>query len=203
MIWLLAIVLLVIIYAQYKYINKPPRDDVIELLEYNNPDKDVFEAMMEEKKPCIFTNILEKMVLNKQNINSYFEYYLPNLLLQNKFEILKHNKNQETRIIKQTHHRFFIYQLKGMQKIILLDPSQKKHLYLDKTGKFSNVNHWNLQSNVYPDYNNVSYLEVVLRPRQMIVIPYNWWYTCKALDTSNSLTSASETVFSKFLKKKK
>ena len=90
-----------------------------------------------------------------------------------------------------------------MQKIILLDPSQKKHLYLDKTGKFSNVNHWNLQSNVYPDYNNVSYLEVVLRPRQMIVIPYNWWYTCKALDTSNSLTSSSETVFSKFLKKKK
>lgn len=190
-----------IVYSQYKKINKPIPDN-IEILQYNNPDDNTFENIVSENQPCVFTNILDNVELSKKNINSYFNYYLPDLCLTKIFEISQTKRKQYTKLIKQNNYRFFIYQIKGIQKVILFPKKDEKNLYLDKTRNFSNIDFWNLNPKVYPLINEASYLEIILRPRQMLVIPYGWWYTIESQSVSNSLLCKSETVFSRFLKKK-
>ena len=145
---------------------------------------------------------MDNVELTKKNINSYFDYYLPDLCLTKIFEISQTKRKQYTKLIKQNYYRFFIYQIKGVQKIILFPKKDEKNLYLDKTRNFSNIDFWKLNPKVYPLINEASYLEIILRPRQMLVIPYGWWYTIESQSASNSLICKSETVFSRFLKKK-
>ena len=192
--------LVIIIISQYKKINKPIPEN-IEILQFNNPDETKYEEFIESNQPCVFTNVLDNVVLTKKNISSYFDYYLPNFTMTKSYEILQYNNGHETHLKKQTNYRSFIYQIKGTQKIILFSPKEESYLYLDKTRNFSNVNFWNYNAQIYPLFNKSSYLEIVLRPRQMLIIPYNWWYTSKSDTINNSLILKSETVFSKFLKK--
>jgi hypothetical protein len=200
---ILLIFLVIIISSQYKQINKQQPKN-IEILQYNNPNKEQFEKTVSENQPCVFTNVLDKVELTKGNIRSYFDYYLPHFCLEQKYEIMQNKPRQETRILKQTNYRFIIYQIKGQQKLILFPPKDEKNLYVDKrTKNVSNVNFWKLNPYVYPKFNDVSYLEIVLRPRQMVVIPPNWWYTIKTETQSNALLCKSESIFSKLLKKSK
>ena len=193
--------MIVIIYSQYKYINKEiPKE--FEILEYNNPDKEGFENTIKHNQPSVFTNVLDNVVLTKINIKEYFDYYLPDLTFSQEYEILQNKSKEETKILRQSNYRFILYQIKGNQKLILFPPNEKKKLYLDKTGNFSNVNFWKFNPSVYPKFNDISYLEIILRPRQMVYIPHNWWYTIKTDSDSNALICKSETIFSKFLKKK-
>jgi len=201
MYYIFVILILVIIYSQYKYVNKEVPTE-FEIIEYNNPDKEGFEESIKHNQPCVFTNVLDNIVLTKKNIKEYFDYYLPDLNLTKEYEILQNKTKEETKILRQANYRFILYQIKGSQKIVLIPPTEKKKLYLDKTGKFSNVNFWKFNPNVYPKFNDISYMEIILRPRQMVYIPYNWWYTIKTDSNSNALICKSETVFSKFLKKK-
>ena len=52
-----------------------------------------------------------------------------------------------------------------------------------------------------PDFNQAKYLEIILRPRQMIYIPHGWFYTFKVAQDGDILSSDSESVFSFLLKK--
>jgi len=194
------IFVVIIIISQYKKINKPIPENV-EILQFNNPDETKYEEFIGSNQPCVFTNVLDNVVLTKKNIQNYFDYYLPNFTMTKSFEILQYNNGHETELKKQTNYRSFIYQIKGTQKIILFAPKEEPYLYLDKTRNFSNINFWNYNGQIYPLFNKSSYLEIVLRPRQMLIIPYNWWYTSKSDTINNSLILKSETVFSKFLKK--
>jgi hypothetical protein len=192
----------VILISQYKVVNKQQPKE-IEILQYNNPNKEQFEKTIGENQPCVFTNILENVELTKGNIRSYFDYYLPHFCLEQKYEIMQNQPRQETRIMKQNSYRMFIYQIKGQQKLILFPPKDEKNLYIDKQNKLvSNVNFWKFNPHVYPKFNNTTYLEIILRPRQMVVIPPHWWYTIKTETQSNALLCKSESVFSKLLKKK-
>jgi len=197
---LFIIIVIIFIYYQYKFINKVP--DVIEIMQANNPEKDQFENIVAEKKPAVFTNILDGVNLTKRNIREYFHYYLPSLCLNYNYEILQESYAQETHIVKQTHYRYILYQIKGTKNIILFSPKETQYLYPDISKTKSNVNFWNQNITVYPKFNNVSYLEIILRPRQMLYIPPGWWYTTKNDTDSNSLVCVAETIFSKVLKKK-
>jgi hypothetical protein len=201
MLYLFLIFICIVLYFQYKFINKTA--NTIEILQYNNPEKDRFEDMLSDKKPAVFTNILNNINLTKRNIREYFHYYLPPLCLTYKYDIIPGIINHETPILKQFNYRYILYQLKGTKKIILFSPKETKNLYPDISKKQSNVNFWQLDSNVYPNFNNVSYLEIILRPRQMLYIPTGWWFTTKNETKSNTLICTSETVFSRILKKNK
>jgi len=195
------IIILVFLYYQHKSINKISEN--IEILQANNPEKNKFEEILMEKNPAVFTNILNDINLTKKNIKSYFYYYLPPFYLNYNFELLLNKKDSETKLVLQTSFRYIIYQMKGIKKIILFNPKEIKFLYPNYKNNESNVNFWNYDSNVYPDFNKSSYLEVILHPRQMIYIPHKWWFTSKTLTTSNSLICESDTIFSKILKKQK
>ena len=86
--------------------------------------------------------------------------------------------------------------MKGIKKIILFNPKEINFLYPNYKKNESNVNFWNYDSTVYPEFNKSSYLEVILHPRQMIYIPHKWWFTTKTITNSNSLVCQSETIFS-------
>ena len=51
----LLVIICVILYFQYPYINNV--NNSFEILQFNNPDKSIFENMLSEKKIAIFTNI--------------------------------------------------------------------------------------------------------------------------------------------------
>lgn len=201
MLYILVLVIIIIIYSQHKHINKVPKD--IEILQFNNPEKEKFEQIVSNKQPSVFTNVLDHVILNNQNIHTYFDFYLPSMCLKNKYIVDKLIKNQESQIKRQSSYRKLIYQIQGVQKIILFPPTNSKHLYLDKTNQFSNVNFWNLKPQIYPDFNQAKYLEIILRPRQMIYIPHGWFYTFKVAQDGDILSSDSESVFSFLLKKNK
>jgi hypothetical protein len=197
--YIFLIFICVVIYVQHKNINQIPK--TIEILQANNPEKDAFEKLLSEQKPTVLTNILNNVNLTKRNIREYFHYYLPPLCLNFNYEIIQEKANQETHIVKQSEYRHILYQIKGTKKIILFSPKEIVNLYPDMNKKKSNVNFWNLNASVYPKFNQASYLEIILRPRQMIYIPHGWWVTTKNMTDSNSLICKSETIFSRVLKK--
>ena len=88
MYYIFLILVLVIIYSQYKYVNKEVPTE-FEIIEYNNPDKEGFEETIKHNQPCVFTNVLDNIVLTKKNIKEYFDYYLPDLNLTKEYEILQ------------------------------------------------------------------------------------------------------------------
>jgi hypothetical protein len=193
------IIVIIFIYYQYNFINKT--HDVIEIMQSNNPEKDQFESIVAEKKPAVFTNILNGVNLTKRNIREYFHYYLPSLCLNYNYELLQETAGQETHIVKQTYYRYILYQISGTKNLILFSPKETQYLYPDISKTKSNVNYWKQNDTIYPKFNNVSYLEIILRPSQMLDIPPGWWYTTTNDPKSSSLICVAETIFSKVLKK--
>lgn len=194
------ILVLIFLYSQHKFINRETSN--IEILQVNNPNKDKFEQMIMSNNPTVFTNVLNNINLTKKNIKKYFTYYLPPLCFNYNFEINQNKKNYTTKLIKQKYFRHLVYQLKGTKKLILFSPKEEKFLYPNKiNNNVSEVNFWKLDSKVFPKFNNSSYLEIILHPRQMLYIPHNWWYSTKNISDCNSLVVNSETIFSKILKK--
>ena len=192
--------IIIFLYYQYKFINNISTD--IEIKQANNPEKDTFETILSDKNPSVFTNILIDVNLTKRNIKSYFNYYLPPFCINYNFEVIQEVKNSKTILKIQENYRLLIYQLKGTQNIILFSPKEIKYLYPKYNKKESNINFWKYDPMVYPEFNKSSYLEIILRPRQMLYIPYKWWYTSKVSENSNVLICKSETIFSKLLKNK-
>ena len=215
---ILITIIIFIIYSQYVHINKLPFSLSYEIVQVNNPNKQVFEKIIDEKQPSIFTNILEGLNMLKYNLkdkdskkemeydlNKHFKYYLNPLTLTYNFDLYKNKKDVHTPIMKQTHYRYILGQLEGVKKILLFSPSQEKYLYPNPNKKHneSELDFWDISSREdYPLINKSKYIEIIIKPNQMIFIPYKWWYTIYNITDSVSVSCHSETVFSYFLKKK-
>jgi hypothetical protein len=217
--YLIAITIFIfIIYSQYIYINTMPLSSSYEIVQVNNPDKQTFEKIINEKQPSIFTNILEGIEFAKYNLNEnigkkemefdlnkHFKYYLHPLTLKYDFEIFQNKQDTNTPIFKQTHYRYIIGQLHGVKKILLFSPHQENYLYPDhqKNQIQSKLDFWNISSREeYPLINKSKYIEIIIKPNQMIYIPHKWWYTIHNITDSVSVSCHSETLFSYFLKQK-
>ena len=87
------IIFTIYLFLHIKFLFKVNND--YDILQSNNPNKENFEKIMNQKSPSIFTNISNKWELkdlNKKSINSYFKYYLSPLLLSKKYEILSNTE---------------------------------------------------------------------------------------------------------------
>ena len=60
-----------IIYYQYVCINKRMSRFTYEIIQVNNPNKETFEKIIEEKQPSVFTNILESIDFRFRSFVSY------------------------------------------------------------------------------------------------------------------------------------
>ena len=219
-IYFILIVLFIIIYFQSNYINS--HNNSYEILQYENPNKNLFENILNNKLISIFINIPvnNKILLNfnnldelsYKNLNVNEQKNLNNLLVENfsyyniplcissniklNFESPNNNNNK---IVRQKHYRELIYQYRGIKKYYIFSPEQSKYLYLNKNKTYSNIDFWNQNTSKFPLINKAKYIEIIVSEGQMIYIPSNWFYTTSIDYDSISIHCISDSIFSKFL----
>jgi hypothetical protein len=223
-IYFILIVLIIIIYFQYNYINN--HNSSYEILQYENPNKNLFENILNNKLISIFTNIPinNKILLNfnnldelsyknlnineKKNLNNLlvenFSYYNIPLCISSNIKLNfespnNNNNNNNNKIIRQKYYRELIYQYRGIKKYYIFSPDQSKYLYLNKNKTYSNIDFWNQNTSKFPLINKAKYIEIIVSEGQLIYIPSNWFYTSSTEYDSISIHCISDSIFSRFL----
>ena len=189
------IILSIISYFQYNYINK--LSNSFEILQYDNPKKNIFENMMHDKLISIFTNIKFE---NNDDIQQNLYYYNIPLTIKSNNTQLNESDNTISLIKRQDKYRRLFYIVKGTKRFCIFTPEQKQYLYLENDT--SPINLWNQDTVKYPLVEKSKYIEVICRENTMISIPYNYYYTYITDDEENiTIDFYSESIFSNFLKK--
>jgi hypothetical protein len=189
------IIISIICYFQYKHINKV--NDSFEILQYENPKKNIFENMMQDKLISVFTNIQFE---NHNDIQQNLYYYNIPLTIDCNYEQINEPHNTISLIKRQKKYRRLFYIVKGTRRFFIFTPEQHKNLYLQND--ISPINLWNQDIIKYPLIEDSKYIEVICRENTMISIPYNYYYTYVTDDEENiTIDFYSESIFSKFLKK--
>ena len=113
------IVLSIFIILNIKYINTTKSN--IEILQVNNPNKDIYEKTVSQKSPSIFTNIITSNIKNNilslikssktqelhLELSKYFDYYLIPMSIKNLYSI---QTNNIVNLKQVGNFRFLIYQ---------------------------------------------------------------------------------------------
>ena len=189
------IIISIVCYFQYNYINK--LSNSFEILQYDNPKKNIFENMMQDKLISIFTNIKFE---NQNDIQKNLYYYNIPLSIKSNHEQLIEPINKTSLIKRQDKYRRLFYIVKGTKRLFIFTPEQKQYLYLEND--VSPINLWNQDTLKYPLVEKAKYIEVICRENTMISIPYNYYYTYITDDEENiTIDLYSESIFSNFLKK--
>jgi hypothetical protein len=215
----LVVIICVILYFQYPYINS--ENNTFEILQYNNPNKSIFENMISEKKISIFTNMPIDLEYNKIDPTFFTKDFLESLKNNNNFRNIVYNNlvyykiplcinkkfdisflSKSTGLKYQNNYRHLITNLKDTIKISLFYPNQKNNLYFNKKN-ISIIDFQNADYDKYPKLNDVKYIDVLLHKNQMISIPYKWIYIIDKYENKDSiiLSYSNESIFSKLLKK--
>ena len=168
------IILIVLVYFQYQSINE--LNNSFEILQYENPNKSIFENMLNDKLISVFTNV--KLTKKKnQSLNDVIEnnlnYYKIPLCIESKYDIISEKNGQTSLITRQDKYRRLLYVLKGEKRVILFNNEQKNNLYL-KNNKVSLINIFNQDLEKYPLINKLKYVEIILRENTLLFIPYNF-----------------------------
>ena len=66
----------------------------------------------------------------------------------------------------------------------------------DPGAKLSLVNFWNQDLITYPLFKEAKYIEIILNPGQILVIPPYWWHCAENIDTNIAISYRVETPFS-------
>lgn len=219
---LLFIVIIVILYFQYGEIHREVNS--FEILQYQNPEKDLFEKIMFEKKITIITGLPLETIkyannpvllitpklyssLNQQQhtailkeLKTFFSYYYLPMNTKSDLSINYEKKGTKTMLKRQPNYRFCICQMLGVKRIYLFPPVSSQNLYYDKqTDEFA-VNFWDQDLEKYPEVANAKYIEIPLSPGQAIFIPKGWIFCYEMDDNGMGVSFYSESVFSNILK---
>ena len=205
------IIISIICYFQYESINKI--NNSYEILQYENPQKNIFENMLQDKLVSVFTNIkfdnlnislslynTKKNLIDTQIIKNLYYYNIP-LTIENNHQVLFESKNKPPLIQKQDKYRRLFYVYSGTKRFFIFNADQGKYLYLNNTN-ISPINIWNQDLEKYPLIEKAKYIEIICRENTMLYIPYNFYYTSICDEDSISIDVSSESIFSKYLKKK-
>ena len=204
------IIIAIICYFQYESINK--NNNSYEILQYENPKKNIFENMLQDKLISVFNNIkfnnwmisinqynIIKNVIDKQIINNLYYYNIP-LTIENNHQVLFESKNKPPLIQKQDKYRRLSYVYSGTKRFFIFNADQGKYLYLNNTN-ISPINIWNQDLEKYPLIEKAKYIEIICRENTMLYIPYNFYYTSICDEDTITIDVSSESIFSKYLKK--
>lgn len=212
----LLIIILVIVYFQYIHINEFKTS--YEILQYENPNKDIFENIMQDKLISVFTNVpfdiniknssykysdfKKDIVENNSNIKNIIKenlsYYEIPLNISNTIDINFKLSNSKNKLSIQKKFRTLFYQLEGTQRFFIFSPDNYNNLYFYNNITF--VDFWNQDLNKFPLINKSKYIEVILHPQQMLSIPMGWIWCSIIEHDSLSIKYTCESIFSYFLK---
>ena len=189
------IIISIICYFQYNHLNKVSNS--FEILQYENPKKNIFENMMQDKLISVFTNIQFE---NHKDIEKNLYYYNIPLTVNCNYERMNESNNATKLIKRQDKYRRLFYIVKGTKRFFIFTPEQHKNLYLQND--ISPINLWKQDIDKYPLIKEAKYIEIICRENTMISIPYNYYYTYITDDEENiTIDFYSESLFSKLLKK--
>jgi len=112
-------------------------------------------------------------------------------------------------MLMSQYDRLFLHIVKGGVRIRLYDPTQKKHLYIDREKKIhmlknvtnsfrnSKMNLENKNINAeFPKFSNAEFTEIIVREGNLVYIPNFWIFTMEYLESSVCLFYASNTLIS-------
>ena len=215
------LVIAIILYFQYPYINYI--NNTYEIIQYDNPNKSVFENMSSEKKLAIFTNIPVELEYQSINYSSFNEEFL-NTLKQTKMKTLKSQiienfdyykiplgiktnvninyltSGTKTPLTYQNNYRFLLTEIKNTCKLYLFAPNEYDNLYYNN--KQTQIDFWNQDLEKFPKLNDAKYIVVLLHKNTMINIPYKWMYCVETIEEDClNITYANESIFSALLKR--
>jgi hypothetical protein len=215
----LLIIIIIIGYFQYNFINDT--NNSYEILQYENPNKDIFENVVHEKLISVFTNITFditktnnkkynyydfKMDIMKKNdiklnpiIKQNLGFYNIPLNIKNNIKITYETHGATVPLTIQPYFRYLIYQIEGIRRFYIFAPDNKNNLYFKKN-KTTPIDYWNQNTKLYPLLNKTKYIEIILTEGQMLFIPMNWIYTSIVEDYSYTIFYSSDSIFSYFLK---
>ena len=92
--------------------------------------------------------------------------------------------------ITPLHHdtmNIFMAQVYGRKRVILI-PSSQTHLVYNNVGVYSEVDCENPDYYNHSSFQDVTKIELVLEPGEVLFLPVGWWHYVKALDISITVT---------------
>jgi len=204
------IIISIICYFQYESINKI--NNSYQILQYENPQKNIFENMLQDKLISVFTNIkfdkwnislslynTQKDLIDKSIIKNLYYYNIP-LSIENNHQILFESKDKPPLIQRQNKYRRLFYIYSGSKRFFIFNADQSKYLYLNNDTSPINILNQDLQK--YPLIEKAKYIEIICRQNTMLYIPYNFYYTSICDEDTISIDVNSESIFSLYLKNK-
>lgn len=204
------IIISIICYFQYESINKI--NNSYQILQYENPQKNIFENMLQDKLISVFTNIkfdkwnislslynTQKDLIDKSIIKNLYYYNIP-LSIENNHQILFESKDKHPLIQRQNKYRRLFYIYSGSKRFFIFNTDQSKYLYLNNDTSPINILNQDLQK--YPLIEKAKYIEIICRQNTMLYIPYNFYYTSICDEDTISIDVNSESIFSLYLKNK-
>ena len=205
---ILFVIIILIIICYFQYISINTTNNSYEILQYDNPKKNIFEIILRDKLISIFTNVsfdnwiydIDFKNKNKHIIKKNLYYYTIPLCIYSNHDVFTYPMNYTSIITKQTDYRRLFYIFDGTIRFFIFSPNQANYLYIKN--KKSPINLWNQDLVKYPLINKAKYIEVICRPSTMIYIPYKYYYTMACDTDSTFIDIRSESVFSSILKKK-
>ena len=219
---LLFIVIIVILYFQYGEIHREINS--FEILQYQNPEKDLFEKIMFEKKITIITGLPLDSITYMNNpvfiitpklytslsqqqhtdvlkeLKTFFNYYYLPMNTKSDLSINYEKRGTRTTLKLQPNYRFGICQMLGVKRIYLFPPNSKNNLYFNKSSGQFDVNFWDQDLIKHPNVVNAKYIEIPLSAGQMIFIPRGWIFCYEMDDNGMGVSFYSESIFSNILK---
>ena len=152
---LLYLIIIITVYFQYPYINS--EDNSYEILQYNNPEKSIFESMVNEKNRHIYKYSSNYKIKNKllvdmdqktllenknnknfnDNISKILDYYKLPLCVNNNNNF---NISNQTKIYYQNNYRLLLLNLGETINISLFAPKERALISKKYNINFKNKN---------------------------------------------------------------
>lgn len=133
-------------------------------------------------------------------LNTFLSNYFQNINVLSSNSISMGAKSTKIGIQSKNNHLHLLGQIFGKKRIYLFNPNQKQFLYPNNkflsNGSLSNINFWNVNYKLYPLFNKAQYIELILSPGQLLIIPPYWWYCYELLDINIDFEYYLDTPFS-------
>ena len=215
---IILIISIILLYLQFRYVNKV--NNKFDILQVDNPNKTQFENILKSRSPTVFTDVsrnfynLQKYSIEDimsidgkskttltNNITNHFNYYNVPMAISHKMDMSIEKRGVSSNIKRQCNYRLLMCQLKGVKRVLLFSPNQRKYLYPFKDNKnISEVNFFETDMSNYPNLKHTKFIEIILYPGHMLYIPFKWWYTSINDEDSFTIYSKSDNLFSYFLR---
>lgn len=234
---LIVICFSVLIYCYISNLNKINTN--VTILQKDNPTEDEIQDLLVQKQPTIFADVLydweaiaeifdmpidliTELLAAKPFIQLLTTHLEPYSLLFSrgwKFYASERlpdpDKPYEHNFRLESHHRHFIAQITGIQRIYIASPNQTTFLkpveiqtaptptpdspdspdsILNKTR--CTVDFYNESETTQEPFNKLQYIEIVLREGNMLYIPRGWWYLQTVEAPGIVLEAVNESIFS-------